>query len=799
MHATAVAGGERVPIPEIVAVGGQSDGKSSLLEALLGFRFNVREVEMGTRRPLVLQMVHDPTAHEPRCRLQDEDSDRYGDVIEPASAVADCIRDRTEAHLRALGSATAVSAKAIVLRAEYAFCPNLTIIDTPGFILKAKHGEPASTPADIAAMVKELMAPPNRIILFLQQSSVEWCSSLWLDSVRAVDPHLRRTLVVASKFDNRLKELAERWEVDRYMSASGYLGESARPFFVALPKDRTVSNSAEFRRQIAAVDEAVMRQLQDGIDGGFDETKYGAQVGFANLRRFLELELQKRYRDAAPATLALLERRCADVAADLARTTSKLAVADDVAALRRKAMLFAASVSHHVVSLLEGSSDPDPREWGRTSEEERSASGIATWPGAAHVGAIRPVNSSLRLYGGAAFERALDEFQRAACSVKCPLISREKVANIVLAHKSGRQSAGEAASEIARAFANAWLGPLVDALCGRLADIIRALFDIALARLREADTSRNDGPEEASLEPYVAFHASLRRAFDKFVDSLARACKEIGRHHLASATSPYSSLIGWEPDAHLSSTISDFEGPSEEELPLTTRHLLAKHASLKGRHLAAAQPPENDENTPPWGVRREKGGAHAHVGMDLTGTGSPLRESQLTVPETPSPDQNLGLSSSKRAEFGVASGRLSAMGHATKGGTPPGTFGSFEAPKPKQQQQQQQPQQARGASEEPTYEGVCAAVVERFRRIRSVVVLHLIPPAMSSGFLPPCREQLSTQTLVELFARSDADFMSSFIAPSVVESLKSAQEALEKRHATLEKCLREFQTISRSL
>jgi hypothetical protein len=34
------------PLPT-VAVGGQSDGKSSLLEALLGFKFNVREVEMG--------------------------------------------------------------------------------------------------------------------------------------------------------------------------------------------------------------------------------------------------------------------------------------------------------------------------------------------------------------------------------------------------------------------------------------------------------------------------------------------------------------------------------------------------------------------------------------------------------------------------------------------------------------------------------------------------------------------------------------------------------------------------------
>lgn len=70
LQAAAVAFGEKLPIPEIVAIGGQSDGKSSLLEALLGFRFNVREVEMGTRRPLILQMVHDPSALEPRCRFQ---------------------------------------------------------------------------------------------------------------------------------------------------------------------------------------------------------------------------------------------------------------------------------------------------------------------------------------------------------------------------------------------------------------------------------------------------------------------------------------------------------------------------------------------------------------------------------------------------------------------------------------------------------------------------------------------------------------------------------------------------------
>lgn len=54
-----------------------------------------------------------------------------------ASAIADLIRSQTEAHLRKVQAA--VSAKPIVMRAEYAHCPNLTIIDTPGFVLKVPY------------------------------------------------------------------------------------------------------------------------------------------------------------------------------------------------------------------------------------------------------------------------------------------------------------------------------------------------------------------------------------------------------------------------------------------------------------------------------------------------------------------------------------------------------------------------------------------------------------------------------------------------------------------------------------
>ena len=40
----------------------------------------------------------------------------------------------------------------------------------------------------------EAIALPRRLILFLQQSSVEWCSSLWLHVIQELDPNFQRTV-----------------------------------------------------------------------------------------------------------------------------------------------------------------------------------------------------------------------------------------------------------------------------------------------------------------------------------------------------------------------------------------------------------------------------------------------------------------------------------------------------------------------------------------------------------------------------------------------------------------------------
>ncbi|GFZ07525.1 dynamin related protein 5A [Actinidia rufa] len=718
LQSAAVAFGEKLPIPEIVAVGGQSDGKSSLLEALLGFRFNIREVEMGTRRPLILQMVHEPGALEPRCRFQgsilhlgskvkdirtsEEDSEEYGSPIVLSSAIADIIKSRTEALLKRTHSA--VSSKPIVMRAEYAHCPNLTIIDTPGFVLKAKKGEPENTPDEILSMVKTLASPPHRILLFLQQSSVEWCSSLWLDAVREIDPTFRRTVIVVSKFDNRLKEFSDRWEVDRYLSASGYLGENTRPFFVALPKDKSTVSNEEFRRQISQVDLEVLRHLREGVKGGFDEEKFRSYIGFACLRDYLESELQKQYKGAAPATLALLEQRCNEVTAELARMESKIQATSDVAHLRRSAMLHAASICNHVGALIDGAADPAPEQWAFICMVELLLKGLCTNFVVLHIPSNAP---------------------------KCQG-RRWQIYYLPMRAVVGGRGVTEAAAEIARAAAQSWLAPLLDTACDRLAFVLGNLFDLAVERNHHRDSGY--GRKNGEMDGYVGFHAALRHSYCRFIKDLAKQCKQLVRHHLDSVTSPYSQVC-YE---------NNFLGTCGSDANSVYRFNQASAASFclelsDGGATLFDDTTKDQENIPP-----EKNAQQTTPGK-VAEAREALQESQMTVPETPSPDQ---------PSDGNYVGVKKELGNC----------------------------------------------IEHFARIREVLVERSVTSTLNSGFLTPGnRDRLVVALGLELFGVNDEKFMDMFVAPGAIDILQNEQQSLQKRQKVLHSCLNEFKTVARTL
>ncbi|KAE8731765.1 Dynamin-related protein 5A [Hibiscus syriacus] len=663
LQAAAVAFGEKLPVPEIVALGGQSDGKSSLLEAL-GFRFNVREVEMGTRRPLILQMVHDPSAL--ASLSLPEDSEEYGSPVVSASEIADIIKSRTEVLLKK--TKTSVSPKPIVMRAEFAHCPNLTIIDTPGFVLKAKKGEPENTPDEILSMVKSLASPPSYSCSF---SRVAWSGA----------------------------------------------------HHCALPKERNTVSNDEFRRQISQVDSEVLRHLNDGIKGGYDEEKFKPYIGFSSLREYLESELQKRYKEAAPATLALLEQRCSEVNIELARMDSKIQATSDVSHLRKSAMMHAAYICNHVGVLIDGAADPSPEHWGKTTEEERSESELTSWPGVTVD--IKPANAVLRLYGGAAFERVMHEFRCAAYSIEL---------QILLAHagRGGSRGVTEAAAEIARTAARSWLAPLLDTACDRLAFVLGNLFNIALERnrCRESEYGKNTG----NWDGYVGFHAALRHAYNRFIKDLAKQCKQLVRHHLDSVTSPYSQVC-YENDFH------GVFGSSASSYHIYNRASAASFClELSDGGQLTRDKTNDQENIPP----------ESNAKQTTPGKGQEAREAhqenQMTVPETPSPDQPCDVVYArvkKELGNGIEVGPRKRIARMTgnrnndqldkvhNGGSL--LFGNGDT--------------RTGSS----YSEICSSAAQHFARIREVLVDRSVTSTLNSGFLTPCRDKLVLAVGLDLF------------------------------------------------
>lgn len=59
--------------PAVLVVGHQTDGKSALVEALMGFQFNHVGGGTKTRRPITLHMKYDPDCEAPVCHLVSDD------------------------------------------------------------------------------------------------------------------------------------------------------------------------------------------------------------------------------------------------------------------------------------------------------------------------------------------------------------------------------------------------------------------------------------------------------------------------------------------------------------------------------------------------------------------------------------------------------------------------------------------------------------------------------------------------------------------------------------------------------
>ncbi|BDA43615.1 Dynamin-related protein 1E [Coccomyxa sp. Obi] len=183
-------------LPSIVVIGGQSSGKSSVLEAVVGKDFLPRGTGIVTRRPLVLQLV----------RLEDPNAREYGEFLHNNrekmynfEAIRDEIENETNRYLK--GKGRAVAPEPIQLTVYSPNVPNLTLVDMPGLTKVPIDGQPKSIVRELEDMARSYIKGDNAIILAVTPANADLATSDALHLAREVDPTGERTIGVLTKLD----------------------------------------------------------------------------------------------------------------------------------------------------------------------------------------------------------------------------------------------------------------------------------------------------------------------------------------------------------------------------------------------------------------------------------------------------------------------------------------------------------------------------------------------------------------------------------------------------------------------
>ncbi|CAN6579628.1 unnamed protein product [Malus baccata var. baccata] len=181
-------------LPLVVVVGGQSSGKSSVLESIVGRDFLPRGSGIVTRRPLVLQLHKTEQGMQEYAEFLHLEKKRFTDF----SAVRREIQDETD---RITGRSKQISNVPIHLSIYSPNVVNLTLIDLPGLTKVAVEGQPESIVQDIENMVHSYVEKPNCIILAITPANQDIATSDAIRIARLVDPTGERTFGVLTKLD----------------------------------------------------------------------------------------------------------------------------------------------------------------------------------------------------------------------------------------------------------------------------------------------------------------------------------------------------------------------------------------------------------------------------------------------------------------------------------------------------------------------------------------------------------------------------------------------------------------------
>ncbi|KAG7209179.1 hypothetical protein KM043_015315 [Ampulex compressa] len=181
----------QLDLPQIAVVGGQSAGKSSVLENFVGKDFLPRGSGIVTRRPLILQLINSATEYAEFLHCKGKKFVDFEEVRKEIEAETD----------RVTGSNKGISNIPINLRVYSPNVLNLTLIDLPGLTKVPIGDQPADIEAQIKAMIFQFIKRENCLILAVTPANTDLANSDALKLAKEVDLQGVRTIGVITKLD----------------------------------------------------------------------------------------------------------------------------------------------------------------------------------------------------------------------------------------------------------------------------------------------------------------------------------------------------------------------------------------------------------------------------------------------------------------------------------------------------------------------------------------------------------------------------------------------------------------------
>ncbi|XP_016411663.1 dynamin-1a isoform X4 [Sinocyclocheilus rhinocerous] len=178
-------------LPQIAVVGGQSAGKSSVLENFVGKDFLPRGSGIVTRRPLVLQLINCPTEYAEFLHCKGKKFTDFDEVRQEIEAETD----------RATGQNKGISPVPINLRVYSPNVLNLTLVDLPGMTKVPVGDQPADIEQQIRDMLMQFVTKDNCLLLAVSPANSDLANSDALKIAKEVDPQGLRTIGVITKLD----------------------------------------------------------------------------------------------------------------------------------------------------------------------------------------------------------------------------------------------------------------------------------------------------------------------------------------------------------------------------------------------------------------------------------------------------------------------------------------------------------------------------------------------------------------------------------------------------------------------